>query len=31
MLEGLGHFLQLDLGAETVADLVLSWIDDIGA
>jgi pimeloyl-ACP methyl ester carboxylesterase len=30
-VDGLGHFLQLDIGAETVARHVLDWIDEIGA
>jgi pimeloyl-ACP methyl ester carboxylesterase len=30
-VEGVGHFLQLDPGAETVARHVLDWIDGLGA
>jgi pimeloyl-ACP methyl ester carboxylesterase len=31
MIDGVGHFLQLDLGAERVADELLAWLDRHGA
>jgi hypothetical protein len=27
MAEDMGHFLQLDIGAESIAERILGWID----